>query len=292
MTLLEQLGAWPARALWLALALLSTGSLADALDGRSTAVALVARVGLAVGWGGGLVALLVPRSSALTALRVLVPAGLAAALAALVAGSTTDGADVAAIAVAAVAAAWVLAPWIGGAWVDGSSYGSERRLLLRPPALFTFALVPLTWLVVVLGAAVGPLLLAARQWALGAVVLVLGWAAAAAGVRSLHQLARRWVVLVPTGLVVHDPLTMPEAQLFLRTMVHGLGPAPVDVEADDLTAGAPGLALLLTLDEPAELLLRSRGRDTATRTSTAILITPSRPEQLLDAARQARIPVT
>lgn len=291
MTHLERLGAWPARILWLALALASTTTLADALDGRSTAVALVARAGLAVLWGGGLVALLVPRSTSLTALRIVVPAGLAAVLAAVAAGSTTDLGDVASVAVAAVAAAWVLAPWIGDAWVDGSSYGTERRLLLRPPALFTFLLTPLTWAVVVVGAALGPLLLAAERWVPGTVALVVGWAAAAAGSRSLHQLARRWVVLVPTGMVVHDPLTMPEAQLFLRTMVRRLGPAEAGTDADDLTAGAPGLALQLDLAEPAELLLRTRGRDTATRSSTAILFTPSRPQRLLEAAAAARIPV-
>ncbi|CAN5745024.1 hypothetical protein BH10ACT1_BH10ACT1_20850 [soil metagenome] len=291
MTHLERLGAWPARILWLALALASTGSLSDALDGRSAAVALVARIGLALGWGAGLVALLVPRSSALTAMRVLVPGGLAAALGALAAGSVADGSDVATVALAALGTAWVLTPWMGDAWVDGSSYGSERRLLLRPPALFSYLLVPVTWVLVVAGATVGPLLLAARQWVPGAVLLVLGWAAAAAGGRSLHQLSRRWVVLVPSGMVIHDPLTMPEAQLFLRRMISRLGPAPAGTTAHDLTAGAPGLALELDLNEPADLLLRTRGRDTATRSTSSVVFTPSRPRHLLDAAAAARIPV-
>ena len=152
-------------------------------------------------------------------------------------------------------------------------------------------LVPVTWAAVVVGATAGPLLLAAEQWAVGAIALVVGAGAVYAGVRSLHQLTRRWIVLVPTGLVIHDPLTMPEAQLFLRTMVRRLGPAEAGTDADDLTAGAPGLALQLDLAEPAELLLRTRGRDTATRSSTAILFTPSRPQRLLEAAAAARIPV-
>ncbi|MCU1498355.1 MAG: hypothetical protein JWM47_2308 [Acidimicrobiales bacterium] len=254
-------------------------------------MATVARVGLAIGWGSGLVALLVPRAAALTALRILVPAGLAAVLAAIVAGTTVDASDVAAVTAATLATAWALAPWIGDAWVDGSSYGPERRLLLRPPALFGYVLAPLAWSVVVAGAVAGPLLLAAHRWVIGAAALLVGWAAVVAGTRSLHQLSRRWVVLVPSGLVIHDPLTMPEAQLFLRRMVSRLGPAPADTTADDLTAGAPGLALKLDLVEPADLLLRTQGRGTTTRSSTAVIFTPSRPRHLLEAAAGSRIPV-
>jgi hypothetical protein len=130
--------------------------------------------------------------------------------------------------------------------------------------------------------------------------------------RSLHQLSRRWVVLVPAGFVVHDPFTMPEPQLFLRRTITRLGPAleaddrvveapligpdPTDLEpvgdrVIDLTAGAPGLALELRLAEPVDLLLR-RGRRTAeTVPALAILFTPARPTRVLDAARERRIPV-
>ncbi len=120
----------------------------------------------------------------------------------------------------------------------------------------------------------------------GAVVVV-------AGARSLHQLARRWVVLVPTGLVVHDSFTMPEPQLFLRTSIARLGPALADAAtaADDLTAGAPGLAIALELTEPLEVLVRTSGRGSETRATSALLITPSRPVRLLEAARAHRIPV-
>jgi hypothetical protein len=279
--------------LWVALALVSGGCVGDALDGRSTAVVVVALAGLWVGWTAALVALLVPRTASLTALRILVPAGSVAMVAATVAGNEVDVADVAAVAVAALATVAVLAPWVGEAWVDGSSYGSERRLPLRPPVLFSAVLTPLTWLLVVAGATAGPLLLAARQWVVGGLALAVGAVVVVVGTRSLHQLARRWVVLVPTGLVVHDPFTMPEPQLFLRTSIARLGPADADAadQADDLTAGAPGLAIALELTEPLEVLVRTRGRGSETKASSALLITPSRPVQLLEAARAHRIPV-
>ncbi len=251
----------------------------------------VVQLGLAVGWGAALVALLVPRSTALTALRVLVPAGTVAALAAVWAGTGTDTADVVTVGISALATVWVFAPWIGDTWIDGSSYGPERRFLLRPPVTFSYLVAPATWAAVMAGAAAGPLLLATRQWAAGLVLLALGWGVAYLGVRSLHQLARRWVVIVPSGLVIHDPLAMPEAQLFVRRMIARLGPAPAGSEADDLTAGAPGLALRLDLNEPADLLLRGRGREIATRSSTAVMFTPSRPRLLLDAAAAARVAV-
>jgi hypothetical protein len=273
-----------------ALALVAGGPIGAAIDGRSAAVRTVVVIGAWAGWAAGLVALLVPRDVALTALRTIVPAGLAAVVAAAAVSGEVGALEVAATALAAVATVTVLMPWVGEAWVDGSSYGSERRFPLRPPAALTYALVPLTWLVVVLGVVAGPLLLATGRWAIGAVALLVGAAAAVAGLRSLHQLARRWVVLVPGGLVVHDPLTMPEPQLVPRRMVARFGPAPADTDAHDLTAGAPGLALELELDEPVELLVRD-GRSTALREARAVLLTPSRPRALLEAARDARLPV-
>lgn len=248
-------------------------------------------VGLWAGWAAGLVALLVARHQTLTAMRLLVTAGLVAMVAAVAVGTRTSVADAVAVALAAGAVVGAFAPWVGEAWVDGSSYGPEQRHALRPPALLSYLIVPLTGSLVMAGAVAGPLLLAARQWIPGAVMLLIGWPIAAAGVRSLHQLARRWVVLVPAGLVIHDPFTMPEAQLVLRRMVSNFGPAPIDSEADDLTAGAPGLALQLDLHEPVDLLLRSGSRSTETRSSTSLLITPSRPRRLLDGARERRIPV-
>lgn len=295
---IEATGAWPARVAWVALALVGPDALSGALDGRSTAVRAVVAGGLWAGWVGGLVALLVPRSAALTALRVIVPAGLAAMVAAADVDGRPGAAGVAAVALAAVATVAVLVPWVGEAWVDGSSYGPERRLPLRPPAVLSYALVPLTWVLVVGGAVAGPLLLAAGRWVVGGVALVAGWAVAAAGVRSLHQLSRRWIVLVPTGLVVHDTMALPEPHLFPRRSIASLAPATVDdlpggadgTDVVDLTAGAPGLALRLSFAEPVELLLHNGRSATVTRDAAAVLITPSRAGHLLAAAAEHRIP--
>lgn len=291
MKTLENLGVWPARVLWVVLALVSGPVMSDALDGRSTAVRVVVLVGAWAGWGAGLVALLVPRSTALTAMRILVPAGMAAALVAVLAGGPIDGFDVAAVAVGALATVAVLVPWVGETWVDGSSYGPEHRLPLRPPPLVGLVLVPLTWAVVLVGVSAGPLLLATRQWLIGLVALIVGGAAAFAGVRSLHQLSRRWVVFVPSGMVIHDSLAMPEPQLILRHMVTNLGPALAGTGATDLTGGAAGLALQVDLTEPVDLLLREGRAGSTTRQATSLLFTPTRPLRVLEAAGRRRIPV-
>jgi hypothetical protein len=284
----ERWGAWPARVGWVLLALGSGGCLTDALDGRSPPVRAVAFTLLAAAWVVGLVALFVPRATSLTAIRVVVPAGLVAMAVATVAGDRVDGADVVAVALAALTTGAALAPWVAEAWIDGSSYGPERRLPLQTPVLVGALLAPLTWALVVAGAAVGPLLLAAHLWIAGTAATAVGALVVVLGVRSLHQLARRWIVLVPGGLVVHDPLTMPEPQLFPRSVLGGLRPAETDTQGVDLTAGASGLAVQLDLREPVDLLLRA-GAGSRTVTATAILVTPARPAHLLAAARAHRI---
>lgn len=291
----DRYAAWPARVLWLILAVTASVPLSHMLEGRSSAVRWLVVVGSWAWWTFGAVCLLVPRHLFLTGVRIVVPAGLAVTVISVVNGSSTGAVEILSVLVASLCTAWVLTPWFGAMWVDGSSYGPEERFALRPPVTFSILVVPVTWVAVVVGASAGPLLLAARQWPVGAALTVTGAAVVHAGARALHQLSRRWVVMVPAGLVLHDSLTMPEPQLFLRHTVRRLGPAPVDGDGDaspeDLTAGAAGLALRLELDEPVELLVRRRGRTTETVERTVVLFTPSRPRKLLEAAARRRITI-
>src|SRR5439155_11041237 len=90
-------------------------------------------------------------------------------------------------------------------FANGPAYPNERRFPLRAPAALLVLLAPLAWAVAVAGLTTGPLLLAARQWAAGAVASIAGFALAGVMIRALHTLSRRWAVLVPAGLVLHDP---------------------------------------------------------------------------------------
>lgn len=264
--------------------------LGHALDGRSHAFRTVATLGAWVVWALTLVVLLVPRTTSLTAIRVLVPATLPAAVWAALASDV--GAETAVgLAAAAVATALALAAPVADAFADGSSYGDERRLVLRTPAALLLGPVELTWAVCVAGVAAGPLLLAARLWVAGAVALVVGLPLAGLAARSLHQLSRRWVVFVPAGFVLHDHLATAEPVLFQRRQVQRLAPAEVSTDALDLSSGAPGLTLEARLLEPHEIGLR-RGRATSETTEIeAFLFTPGRPGELLAEARRRKFAV-
>ena len=284
----DAFGPWPARLTWLLLPLVSGPALGDALDGASRPVQVVASAGLWVGWAAVLVATLVPTTVSLTALRVVAPAAVVAAGAALVAGdtSTADAVGLAGALAACLAAFW---PGTGQVFIDGSSYGDERRMPLRVPGPVLAGPLVVVWGVAAAGVSAGPLLLAARQWVGGAVALAVGLPAAWFAVRAMHRLTRRWVVFVPNGMVVHDPLALAEPVLLRRAAVRSFGPAPADTTALDLTRGALGLALEIDVTPPVDLLVRT-GRDAAEAAETgALVISPTRPGAVLDEARRRRM---
>ena len=274
---------WALRVGWLALPLTVGPAIADALDGTSTSVQVVAAALAWLAWGVVLVAVLVPRTTSLTALRIGAPAAFGAAGWAS-ARAGIGGAEIVALASTAVVAAGVLfLPDIADAFVDGSSYGPERRMGLRVPGALLLGPVELAWAVTVASIAAGPLLLAAHAWVAGALAVVAGVVAARFGVLALHRLSRRWLVFVPAGIVLHDPVVLGEALLFPKRMVRSLGPAPADTTATDVTGRALGLVLELQLTEPSTV----RGTQT-----DRLLFSPARPGALLREARERGLPVT
>lgn len=274
------------RALWVSLPWSVGGLVGRALEETGGAFGTTATVGAWVAWSLGLTALLAPHTVSLTAVRSLAPAVLAAACWATAEVGPSAGAAMA-LSVAAVATIGVMSPLVGARFIDATSYGYERRLALRAPAaVLTGALVP-TWALTVGGAAAGPLLWAAGHWVLGPVVSVTGWLLAAAGVRAMHGLARRWLVYVPAGLVLHDRLALTEPVLLRRPVIASLGPAPVGSEARDCTAGAGGLVLELRLLEPVAVTPARSGGET--EKVTALLVVPTRPAAVLAEARRHRI---
>src|SRR4051794_7577475 len=270
-------------------------ALANALGDASSSVALVAGVLLWIGWGVGLVAVLVPRTVGLTALRIGAPGALAVALWAGVAGGDVGPAEIVAIAWSAATAALVLLlPAVADGFVDGSAYGSERRFNLRVPASVLVGPAEIAWVAVAVGLVAGPMLLAAERWVAGAVAVVLGVPLVWLGVRALHQLARRWVVFVPAGIVLHDPLALGEPLLFPTRTVRRLGPAPVDGErsATDLSGRALGLVLELELTGPVDIEPTRTGEDGGGKVrADRLLFTPARPGAVLAEATTRGLPV-
>jgi len=290
------LARWGPAALWLVMPLVAGPSLGDALMARSDAVALVAAIGLWAGWLGGLVAALVPSTTSLTAVRILFPASLVAAVwAAALAPDPT--ATTVSMALAGTSAAAVLSLWamVGEVFVNGSSYGDERRFPLRPPAPVVLGPAEVLWAVMVLTSFGGPLLLACRQWVAGGLLTVLAVAIDALGVRALHQLSRRWLVFVPAGVVLVDRTVLLEAMLTLRPRIASFALAADDSAATDLGAGALGPQVELRLDRIGDIVRTPARRDrhllVEPEEVASVRFSPSRPGRVLDEARRRRLTV-
>lgn len=274
---------WALRAGWLAMPLAVGPALADALDGTSTAVAVVAAALAWAAWGVVLVAVLVPRTTSLTAVRIGAPAGFAASIWLSIEAGIGPAEILALAWTALIAAGVLLLPEISDTFVDGSSYGPERRMALRVPGLLLLGPVELAWAAIVASIVAGPLLLAAHRWLEGALALAVGTFAARFGIVALHRLSRRWFVFVPAGVVLHDHLVLGEALLFPKSLVRSLGPAPADTTAVDATGRALGLVLELQLTETSSVMKRETDR---------LLFAPGRPGALLREARERGLPVT
>jgi hypothetical protein len=283
---------WPVRASWALLPLFMGPALGNALGEHSLQVA---RTGAVLAWGtwvAVLVAVLLPTTASLTALRITAPAALGVANWAALTGEP-EVTDALAVAAAAVAVVTAFSPLTGQVFANGSSYGDEVRLPLRIPTPLVLGPVPLAWVAAVAAPIAGPLLLAAEQWIAGLVVLTAGLPVAILAVRALHGLARRWVVFVPAGLVLHDQHALAEPVLFPRRSIRRLGPAPADAPSSalDLTQRALGLALELELAEPVVLAPRRADKTLQVESVERLLFTPTRPGALLAEATARRLPV-
>jgi hypothetical protein len=283
------IGPWAVRVAWSVLPLVAGPGIGGALDGASRPVQVVASAGLWVGWAATLVAVLVPRASSLTVIRAAAPAALAATVAAAVADPGPRTAVAVAAGIAAVATAW----WAvtADAFVDGSSYGDERRFVLRTPVGVLLGPAPVAWLLAVALPAAAALLLAAGAWVAGGLAAAAAVAGVVLGAPALHRLSRRWLVLVPAGLVVHDHMALADPILLRRSTLAGAGPAPAAATgappgAVDLTLGAPGLVILLALRSPIEVPVAvggGRSRRVEPRTGDGLLVVPGRPGAFLTA---------
>lgn len=283
---------WAARAAWLAVAVVGGRAVGDAVADRSDPVRLVATVGGWVGWGAGLLALAVTGVVTLTAVRAIVPASVVVAVVTAFGGA--DAGSVLALAVpAAVAAVLVAAADTGQVYVQASAYGDERRFALRPPLGYLLPTV-VSWAVWLAAVIAAPLAWASRAWAVAAAATVVAVVASLLLPRRWHQLALRWLVTVPAGLVVHDPVVLAETVMLPARQIDGVGLVrDRSGGAADLSGPTPGIAIGVALAEPATVVLAARPatpRGTAIHL-TSFLVTPSRPGAVLREARRRGLPV-
>ena len=279
------------RAAWVVLPLALGPAVAEALHDLSPGPRSTASTALWLLWAVGLTVTLVPLPVTLTALRLGVPALAAVALWSAPAGTdafrTTAG-----LAATTLVVAVAFSASTSDRFVDGASYGDERRFLLRTPGPVVLMLGPMATLAALAGLAIGPVLLLDARWVAGGLAVALGVPTTALAVRALHRLSRRWIVLVPAGLVLHDHLALAEPTLLQRAGLARIGPAAVDTDAADFTQQARGLALEVRCREPHDVLPAGRGRTTEVAAIEAFLCSPNRPDVVLGEAGRRRLPVS
>jgi hypothetical protein len=287
---MQALWLWCARLSWALLPLTAGAELTDALDEWSTAPATVATVLLWSAWVGGLVALLAPRPWGLTLLRVVAPAAM---LTTIFAASATSAALAAlAIASASIAAVLALSPPVARACANALAYGDEQRFPLRVPLPLLVAPVPVAVALVALGVVAGPLLLADGRLVLGGLAVLVGVPLAAFLARALHALSRRWLVFVPAGVVIVDPLTLMDPVLLRREQVRDISAGergPRLDEALDLRLGSRAHSLTIGLQEAVTFGRRVGRVDGALVDADIVLVAPTRIPALLETARSRRI---
>lgn len=191
---------------WVGLGFTFAPALGLAVDGATPPLRIGAQVAFWALFLAGTVAVFVPRPWGLVALRL---GGWLVAVAGIVLAVATDVAvlwRVLACASGIYTLALQLAPAVGDRQMDAVSYPGERRFGFRFPreaagGIALAVAVPTAAAACVMAAlaASGP----ARIVAAGA-ALVLA-AASVPAAMQLHLLARRWLILAPRTMIVHDP---------------------------------------------------------------------------------------
>lgn len=187
-------------------------------------------------WAIMLLSVLVPATSSLTSLRLVAPAHLGIC----VVTTALAGIDVPsalALAVSAVASIASSSAETGAHFVQASAYGDERRFPLRCPRP-TVAVLIVAWVLWFAAAASGAGLLAGGQWSgsIPAAVALIGFAFLP---RRFHVPARRWLVEVPAGIVIHDQVELTETAMFARRNVLGVEAWSSQEMADTAERDAP-----------------------------------------------------
>ncbi len=282
---------WATRVLWLATIVLVPLAIDSAARGRS---AWAENVSVTVWWvvaGTVVVALVVCGPIGLTAIRMLVPASVPIAVATLVLGASVLR-GIAALAAAMVATLSALMAETGEATVQISAYGDERRLPLRVPAAMLIP-IAVSWLLWFATSLAGVILLAAEMLITGIALLTIAGALTWLVGQRLHRFSCRWLVSVPAGVVVHDPVVLAETLMVLRPNVEHAHLALATTEAADLTGPAAGHALEVTFREMVQVVLAATPKNpkgTAIH-AQSVLIAPSRPGRALRALADRKIAV-
>ena len=279
---------WAARAAWLAVAVVGGGAIGDSLDGRSRAVQVAGTTGAWIGWAVGAGALAIASVAALTVARAAVPCSLVVAAAALIGGADA-GSTIQLVVPAAAACALVGSAEFGRVYIQASAYGDEERFGLRPPWGYLAACAT-SWSVAATAIVAAPLAWAGAAWIAAIVTTAVAAVALFALPVRWHQLSRRWFVIVPAGVVVHDPVVLNDTLMMLRRTVAAVRldeQGAASQTAADLTGPTPGLRVEIQLVDPTAAVVAATPADPGGRARrlTSLVISPTRPGSVIRALR-------
>jgi hypothetical protein len=282
---------WCARVAWGVLPATTGGAIADAIDGWPSGPVRAATVLLWAAWAAGLLALLAPRPWGLTVLRVIAPLAIVCTVASVT--STSAISALIAIASSVIGAALALSEPVVAASGNALAYGDEVRFPMRIPTPLLLGPVPLAIALIGAGAVSGVLFLSDANIIAGVVLVVVGLPVASIIARSLDALSHRWVVLVPAGIAIVDPLTLTDPVLLRRDTVTRVVPVPGKsrpARVLDLRLGTLAGGIEIKLAAPATFG-RRRGRAGAELLECDVVtVAVTRPDALLALAADRRMP--
>lgn len=142
----------------------------------------------------------------------------------------------------------------GDVMVQGSAYGEETRFTLRTPVPY-WAPSVVAWALLSGGLIGGTLLIGAENYVVGAPLLLIGALLTPTVPRRLHRLSRRWLVIVPAGIVVHDHLVLAETQMSMRSKILSITKVNESGETADFTGGILGPRIAVHLKEADKVVL-------------------------------------
>ncbi|MEO7398410.1 MAG: hypothetical protein ABIW84_07590 [Ilumatobacteraceae bacterium] len=282
---------WALRVVWVVQPLAFVPLLSDATGSVGRSGTLLIGITCWALWAIGLLASFVPSTVALTAGRLIAPTSIA------VVAVCALGPDVAVWSTALGAAASALAVLIwfsgetGALFAQGSAYGDEQRFPLKAPVPYVVPMV-VSWLVVAGSAVTGVVLVANDVRLVGSALGALGVAGSWFIAPRFHLLSRRWLVIVPVGVVVHDPMLLMENALFRSNELSALHLAPAATAAADITGGTAGVAVEIVLGESVTIIKAARDHPTGVALHVlSVMVAPTRPGAALRAAMGRGLPV-
>jgi hypothetical protein len=277
--------------LWIASGLTAIGSQAirTLLDGQTPVASWTLVTLTGVIWIAAMFATTIAAPVCLTAWRLIAPSVLLGVAAIVWGAEKLDSSGIVACVLAVAAVVVAMSAEFAQRAVNGLAFKNERRFLLRAPGAFALGPMQFACAITSISATTAIVAAANARWIVCVIAAIVALPAAYVVPRVLHQFSLRWAVIVPTGIVIKDPLVLNDTILAPYDQLRQLAPAPLNSDALDLTENALGLILELQLVQSTFVAKKDlRTRKDFGYHATGILFAPLSPAEFLATIKQAR----